>query len=78
MRDGPEVGLALIGPLIETGGLGRYHLAHAMRADLLRRIGRDAEARRSYAAALDLTRQEPERMLLRRRMAELDEAARKI
>ena len=44
MRDGPEVGLALVGPLIETGGLDRYHLAHAVRADLLRRTGRFAEA----------------------------------
>ncbi len=73
MRDGPEAGLALVGPLIEAGGLGRYHLAHAAQADLLRRLGRSAEAREGYRAALDLTQQEPERRLLRRRMAELGE-----
>ena len=71
MRDGPEAGLALVGPLIETGGLDRYHPAHAARADLLRRTGRKAEAHDSYAAALELTRLEPERRLLLRRMAEL-------
>ena len=73
MRDGPEAGLALVGPLIEAGGLGHYHLAHAAQADLLRRLGRSAEAREGYRAALDLTQQEPERRLLRRRMAELGE-----
>ena len=72
MRDGPEAGLALVGPLIETGGLDRYHLAHAVKADLLRRTGHNGAARDSYAAALALTQQEPERRLLRRRMAELD------
>jgi RNA polymerase sigma-70 factor (ECF subfamily) len=72
MRDGPEAGLVLVGPLIETGGLDRYHLAHAVKADLLRRTGDNGAARASYAAALELTRQEPERRLLQRRMAELD------
>ena len=72
IRDGPEAGLTLVGPLIETGGLDRYHPAHAARADLLRRTGRNAEARASYAAALELTRQEPERRRLLLRMAELD------
>ena len=72
MRDGPEAGLALVGPLIETGGLDCSHLAHAVKADLLRRTGHNGAARASYAAALELTRQEPERRLLRRRMAELD------
>ena len=72
MRDGPERGLALIQPLIEHGGLGQYHLAHAARADLLRRLGRLAEARTSYQAALALARQAPEQRFLRRRLAELD------
>ena len=78
MRDGPEAGLALVGPLIETGGLDRYHLAHAVKADLLRRTGHNGAARDSYAAALELTRQEPERRLLQRRMAELDGTEEKI
>jgi RNA polymerase sigma-70 factor (ECF subfamily) len=77
MRNGPEAGLALVGPLIETGGLDRYHLAHAVQADLLRRSGDNRAARGSYAAALGLARQEPERRLLQRRMAELDEAEKK-
>ena len=78
MRDGPEAGLALVEPLIETGGLDRYHLAHAAKADLLRRTGHIGAARDSYAAALALARQEPERRLLRRRMAELDRTEKKI
>jgi RNA polymerase sigma-70 factor (ECF subfamily) len=71
MRDGPEFGLALIEPLIEQGGLGRYHLAHAAKADLLRRLGRLAEAKASYEAALGLARQEPEQRFLKRRLAEI-------
>lgn len=78
MRDGPEAGLALVGPLIGTGGLDHYHLAHAVKADLLRRIGDNGAARDSYAAALVLARQEPERRLLQLRMAELDGAEKKI
>jgi RNA polymerase sigma-70 factor (ECF subfamily) len=71
MRDGPEFGLALIEPLIEQGGLGRYHLAHAARADLLRRLDRLPEAKASYEAALALARQEPEQRFLKRRLAEI-------
>ncbi len=71
MRDGPEAGLPLVDALLQ-GGLDQYHLAHAAKADLLRRAGRGAEARASYAAALALTRQEPERRFLARRMADLD------
>lgn len=70
MRDGPEAGLALVESLIGDG-LDRYHLAHAAKADLLRRAGRTAQARSSYEAALALTRQEPERRFLARRLAEL-------
>ena len=72
MRDGPEAGLALIEPLIAPGGLDHYHLAHAAKADLLRRLGRLAEAKVSYQAALDLARQEPEQRFLRRRLGEID------
>lgn len=75
MRHGPAAGLALIEPLIATGGLDRYHLAHAAKADMLRRMGRTDAARDGYAAALELTAQEPERRLLRRRMAELEAAS---
>lgn len=71
MRDGPEAGLALIDAILARGDLENYHLAHAARADLYRRLGRAAEARASYKRALDLTRQEPERRFLKRRLAEL-------
>ena len=71
MRDGPQAGLALIDALLERGELGNYHLAHAARADLCRRLGKNAEACASYERALALTRQEPERRFLERRLAEL-------
>jgi RNA polymerase sigma-70 factor (ECF subfamily) len=71
MRDGPEAGLALIDALLERGELEDYRLAHAARADLCRRLGRKAEARTSYERALALSRQEPERRFLERRLAEL-------
>jgi RNA polymerase sigma-70 factor (ECF subfamily) len=71
MRDGPEPGLALIDAILAHGDLGSYHLAHAARADLCRRLGRNAEARASYERALELTRQEPERRFIERRLAEL-------
>lgn len=71
MRDGPEAGLALVDAIFTQGDLADYHLAHAARADLYRRLGRTAEARRAYQQALDLTRQEPERRFLERRLAQL-------
>jgi RNA polymerase sigma-70 factor (ECF subfamily) len=71
MRDGPAAGLALIDAILERGDLGNYHLAHAARADLCRRLGRTAEARTSYERALALTRQGPERRFLERRLGEL-------
>jgi RNA polymerase sigma-70 factor (ECF subfamily) len=71
MRDGPAAGLARIDAILARGDLGDYHLAHAARADLCRRVGRTAEARASYERALDLTRQEPERRFLERRLREL-------
>lgn len=71
MRDGPEAGLALIEPLLDQGGLGRYRLAHAAKADLLRRLGRLPEAKASYEAALALTQQQPEQRFLKRRLAEI-------
>ena len=71
MRDGPVAGLALIDPLLARGDLETYPLAHSARADLCRRLGRTAEARTSYERALGLTRLEPERRFLERRLADL-------
>ena len=71
MRDGPSAGLALIDALLTGGELNDYHLAHAARADLCRRLNRTDEARASYQRALQLTRQEPERRFLERRLQEL-------
>ena len=71
MRDGPEVGLRLIDDILADGDLADYHLAHAARADLCRRLGRTAEARESYERAFALTKQEPERRFLQKRLREL-------
>jgi RNA polymerase sigma-70 factor (ECF subfamily) len=71
MRDGPAAGLALIDAILQRGDLLDYRLAHAARAELCRRVGRTADARTSYERALALARQEPERRLLERRLAEL-------
>ncbi|MFN8573338.1 MAG: RNA polymerase sigma factor [Gemmatimonadaceae bacterium] len=71
MRDGPEAGLQLIDTLLADGLLQSYQLAHAARADLLRRAGRTADARIAYHRALELTTQPAERRLLERRMAAL-------
>src|SRR5262249_37317363 len=71
MRDGPASGLQIIDGLLARGELVDYHLTHAARADLCRRMGRTAEARESYERALALTRQEPERRFLERRLGEL-------
>ncbi|MGH8643690.1 MAG: RNA polymerase sigma factor [Gammaproteobacteria bacterium] len=73
MRDGPLAGLTLIDAILARGDLLDYHLAHSARADLCRRLGRTAEARASYERAISLTRQEPERRFLERRLAELPE-----
>jgi RNA polymerase sigma-70 factor (ECF subfamily) len=72
MRDGPEAGLALIEEILANGDLAEYHLAHAARADLCRRLGRTADARESYERALALAKQEPERRFLHKRLRELD------
>ena len=71
MRDGPEAGLTLIDALLARGDLENYHLAHSARADLCRRLGRTAEARSAYERALTLTRLEPERRFLEKRLREL-------
>ena len=71
MRDGPQAGLRLVDALLDRGPLKDYRLAHAARADFCRRLGRSAEARASYQRALALTKQEPERRFLERRIAEV-------
>jgi RNA polymerase sigma-70 factor (ECF subfamily) len=71
MREGPAAGLALVDGILKRGELREYRLAHAARADLCRRLGMKEEARASYERALKLTRQEPERRFLTRRLAEL-------
>jgi RNA polymerase sigma-70 factor, ECF subfamily len=73
MRDGPLAGLELVDAILARGDLENYHLAHAARADLCRRLGRTAEAGASYERALGLTKQEPERRFLERRLAELSD-----
>jgi RNA polymerase sigma-70 factor (ECF subfamily) len=69
MRDGPAAALPLVNRLLKE--LSDYHLAHAVHADLFRRLGRKKEARASYERALSLARQEPERRFLERRLAEM-------
>jgi RNA polymerase sigma-70 factor (ECF subfamily) len=71
MRDGPAAGLALIDGIFARGDLEDYHLAHSARADLCRRLGHTAQAKAAYRQALALTRQEPERRFLERRLAQL-------
>jgi RNA polymerase sigma-70 factor, ECF subfamily len=72
MRDGPEAGLTLIEGVLEHGELANYYLAHSVRADMYRRLGRTAEARSSYEKALTLTQQEPERQFLQKRIRQLN------
>ena len=66
-----QAGLALIDAILAAGDLADYQPAHAARAELLRRLGRTAEARAAYEQALALTKQEPERRFLNRRLAAL-------
>jgi len=71
MRDGAAAGLALIDAILARGDLTDYHLAHAARADLYRRLGQTAAARTIYQQAIALTEQGPERRFLERRLREL-------
>lgn len=71
MRDGPTKGLESVDKLLASGTLADYHLAHAVRADLCRRLGKKADARASYERALVLATQEPERRFLEKRLKEL-------
>jgi RNA polymerase sigma-70 factor, ECF subfamily len=72
MVDGPGRALGLIDALVARGGLNGYELLPAVRADLLRRLGRHQAAREAYLAAASATQLEPLRRLYARRIAELD------
>jgi RNA polymerase sigma-70 factor (ECF subfamily) len=71
MRDGPEAGLNLIDAILARGDLADYHLAHAARAELCRRLDRTADARAAYERAIELAKQEPERRFLQNRLDNL-------
>jgi RNA polymerase sigma-70 factor (ECF subfamily) len=75
MSEGPERGLSLIDALGSSGELDPYHLYHAARADLLRRMKRNREAIESYTRALELTCNSVECRYLQRRITELAEPA---
>jgi RNA polymerase sigma-70 factor (ECF subfamily) len=71
MVDGPAAALALIEELEATGELAGYHLLHAARADMLRRLGNGEAAGKSYEAALALVTNESERRFLLRKLQEV-------
>ncbi len=75
MVDGPGSALALIDTLTAAGDLDNYHLLHATRADLLRRIGSREEAAKSYTRALTLVTNDSERRFLERRLREVQPPA---
>jgi RNA polymerase sigma-70 factor (ECF subfamily) len=68
MADGPAAGLAIVDALAQSGNLDGYHLLHAARANLLRRLGRTAEAGDSYRRAVALVTNDSERRFLQRRI----------
>jgi RNA polymerase sigma-70 factor, ECF subfamily len=72
MRNGPSAGLQQVDAILARGDLSDYHLAHAARADLCRRLGRVSEAKDSYQRALAIAKQEPERRFLEKRLSELN------
>jgi RNA polymerase sigma-70 factor (ECF subfamily) len=71
MVEGPRPALALVDALATSGDLEGYHLLHATRADLLRRLGSAADAAKSYARALALVTNDSERRFLERRLREV-------
>ena len=71
MVEGPRAALAVVDRLDEGGELGRYHLLHAARADLLRRLGEMPEAAQEYAKALRIVDNDTERRFLERRLREV-------
>ena len=70
MADGPAAGLTLLDALVADRRLAGYHLLPAARGDLLRRLGRTAEAAEAYRQALELAGNGPERAFLQRRLRE--------
>lgn len=72
MVDGPARALDLVDAIAARGGLRGYELLPAVRADLLRRLGRNDEARQAYRAATEATQLEPLRRLYARRVREMD------
>lgn len=72
MRDGPEVGLQIIDAILGRGELADYHLAHSARGELLRRLRKPAEAIEAIQAAMNLTKQEPERRFLKRKIEAIE------
>lgn len=74
MANGPKAGLALIDKLDAQGELEGYHLLHAARADLLRRLGSAEESAKSYKQALALVTNDSERRFLERRLREVQSA----
>ena len=74
MRDGPRRGLVLLDELSAANDLDNYHLLHAARADLLRRLGLREEAAKDYRRALELATNESEKRYLERRLREVQAA----
>lgn len=68
---GPEAGLALLDAIAGDPRLAQVHLLAATRSDLLRRLGRHADATDAYRRALDLVRTAPERRFLESRLDDL-------
>jgi RNA polymerase sigma-70 factor (ECF subfamily) len=71
MAEGPQAGLEILEGLVTDGDLDDYHLLHAARADLLRRVGALEEAGKSYERAIELVTNERERRYLQRRLGEV-------
>ena len=71
MVEGPQAGLALMDELATSGDLDSYHLFHAARADMLRRLGSVEEAAKSYTLALERVTNDSERRFLERRLREV-------
>jgi len=72
MAEGPNAALAIIDNLSDEGDLENFHLLHAARADLLRRLGSRNEAAKSYLRAIELVTNEKERSFLQRRLREVE------
>ena len=70
--EGPQAGLDVLAEIDGIAAVATYQPHHAARADLLRRLGRGAEAALAYRRALELTQNEPERRFLKQRLSEVD------